>query len=180
MTYQLEQSDFDDLSAWLDGELAADRAAEVGRLVAEDPAWLAAHEELRAVDAALGDWPAPQPRADLAERVIQHCRAAGRRRQVVRVAAWLAPAAAAAAILLIVVAAMNRTTPTPPEGHVPVAEKPIEAELDHSEAFRNVPKRERAELQEVLIENLSFFSNYDVLEDFDTLEAIDRIEEQGT
>ena len=185
MAYQRTQSDFDDLSAWLDGELPAERAAEVERLVADDPAWRTACDELRTVDAALDAWAPPEPSAGLADRVLRYCHAAGRRRHLLRVAAWMAPAAAVAAAILIVIAAMGRGPRKSPVAPTPIVEAPIgdesvKDELARSKAFEAIPADQREDVQKVLIQHLSFFREYEVLEDFETLEAIDRIEEQGT
>lgn len=93
--------DFEDLSAWLDGELDGERSARVAALVGADPAWRRARAELTALDAALDAYTVPAAPADLAERILRRVAAQPRRLPVViRLARWLAPVAAAAGIIL--------------------------------------------------------------------------------
>ena len=96
------QSDIEDLSAWMDGELADADARRVAHLVEMDPAWTRAHRELKALDDALGAMPTPTPQRPLTDRIVH---AATRRRARVRIVRIAAPLAAAAAILLAVLAA---------------------------------------------------------------------------
>jgi len=70
MSGQLGQSDFEDLSAWLDGELPAERAAEVKRLVDGNPVWRQAEHELRILNEALDGFAAPAPAQGLAGRIL--------------------------------------------------------------------------------------------------------------
>jgi len=71
MNEQLKQSEFEELSAWLDGELSAERSAEVERHVREDVAWARAAAELRAIHEAMdGVETPPAPDAGLARRII--------------------------------------------------------------------------------------------------------------
>lgn len=70
MSGQLGQSDFENLSAWLDGELPAERAAEVERLVRENPVWRQAGQELRSLHEALDSYAAPAPAPGLARRIL--------------------------------------------------------------------------------------------------------------
>jgi len=183
MANALGKTDFEDLSAFRDGELDASRAAEVERLLREDPAWGRAHRELTALDAALDTWTAPAPAGDLADRVLLGVRKSARRSQVLRVAAWVGPVAAAAAILLVVVAVLNRPghTTTPRQ---PVLAGAIVHEVEASEAYEGVPQAQRVELEQEIVRNLGFFRGFfedkDVVEDFETLEAIEGLEREGT
>ena len=70
MSGQLGQSDFEDLSAWLDGELSAERAAQVERLVHEDRLWRQAERELCSLHEALDSYAAPAPAPGLARRIL--------------------------------------------------------------------------------------------------------------
>ncbi|MGB2819471.1 MAG: hypothetical protein WBF17_00715, partial [Phycisphaerae bacterium] len=70
MTERLGHSDYDELSAYLDGELPAARAADVERLIREDHAWRRAHREMTAVSAALDSYTVPAPPGDLADRIV--------------------------------------------------------------------------------------------------------------
>ncbi len=169
----------EDLSAYLDDELDAARRGEVERRVEAQPAWRRAHRELTAVDAALDSYTAPAPPAGLADRVLAHTRRSVRRRQVLRVVGWVAPVAAAAAILLIVFAVLSGPGETALPPGSPIVHTPP-GELEASQAYQDVPETERAQMEEVIIQHLSFFRNYEVLEEFETLEAIDRLENEGT
>ncbi len=70
MSGQLGQSDFENLSAWLDGELPPERAAEVERLVRENPVWRQAEQELCSLHEALDSYAAPAPAPGLARRIL--------------------------------------------------------------------------------------------------------------
>ncbi len=74
MTRKLTQSEWADLSAWLDGELPADRAGEIESLIASDDAWAAALADLRAIDEALTAEPAPAPPAGIEQQVVEFVR----------------------------------------------------------------------------------------------------------
>ena len=45
-------------------------------------------------------------------------------------------------------------------------------------AFQAVPASERPALQDEIIRHLDFFQNYEVAADFETLEAIEKLDEQ--
>ena len=169
MTGELGQSDFEDLSAYLDGELGPQRTAEIARLIAEDATWRDAHRQLAAIDAAMDAYEVPAPPEGLADRVVARVRRKARRPLVLRVIGWLAPAAAAAAIILVVLAVMNRPDAAPVAG-----------ELVTSPALQAVPQAERADVENMIVENLGFFRDYEVIAQFETLEAIDHLEKGGT
>jgi hypothetical protein len=114
----------------------------------------------------------------LDERVIARTRRAARRAAVLRVAAWAVPAAAAAAIVLVVVAAFSQ--PGKVRSGDPAVAGVAPAELVKSKAYQGVPQAERPQLDEVIINHLSFFRDYEVAEDFETLQAIEKLEKQGT
>lgn len=100
MNETLTQSQREDLSAWLDGELDAAEAARVEQLVADDPVWAREAEQLRRLDALLDAWEAPAPADDLAERTRQYAsRPRSRAGLVIR---FLAPLSAAAAVIIVV------------------------------------------------------------------------------
>ena len=181
---ELSPGDFEDLSAHLDGELPPERAAEVAGLVRDDPLWRRTHGELAATDTALDQYVAPAVPSGLADRILLETRRTARRKQVLRVTAWAGSVAAAAAVLLVAFAVWNRPAPLPrPQ---PVAAQAMEKELETSQAFRDVPVAERARMEEVVVEHFKidivrgFFRDYDVVEALETLEAIDRLESEGT
>ncbi len=77
MTQPLGQSDLDDLSAFVDGELDEPRRSEVESLVAGDPRWAAEYEQLLRIDRALDCLIAPEPPSDLPDRMIREIRSGG-------------------------------------------------------------------------------------------------------
>ena len=172
---EVSAADMERLSAWADGELTGPPAAEVERLVAEHPAWRGARRDLEAVDQALDAWQAPAAPEGLADRVLAHVRRASRSRQVLRVVGWLGPAAAAAAVLLIVMTWSGGTRQVAPQPSPIAAER---VELENSKAYQSVPKAERAAIDEMIIMHLELFKNYEVVQDFDTLQAIERLENE--
>jgi len=181
---ELPPGDFEDLSAYLDGELPAERAAEVARRVRDDPLWRRTHAELAATEALLDSYTVVPAPSGLAGRVLARTRRASRRSQGFRAAAWVASAASAAAILLAAFILSGRLTRAPrPE---PVVVQTISEELKHSQAFGDLPLAERAEMEAVVVEHYntdivrSFLRDYDVVEEFETLEAIERLENEGT
>jgi hypothetical protein len=136
MGHELTSSEWDDLSAWLDGELPAERAKEIEARVASDPAWADAHRDMQAVEAALDSWQAPAPGDDLAARIRQAARQQRRPLRIPRLAIPLS-VAAAAVVLIAVGAAMLDTTPQPVgEATSPVAVAPAD---DDSSAAEAVP-----------------------------------------
>ena len=129
----------------MDGELDSSASERVARLVRDDPAWRASHEEFRAVDSALDLCPPTAPQRDLTEKIVQ---AARRQRLWRRVAAIAAPLAAAAAIVIAVYVPRPREQ-TPPTAEMHPAEKEI------AKALQDVPKEDQ-----IIVRKLSFFENY--------------------
>jgi anti-sigma factor RsiW len=168
----------EELSAYADGELSAERSAEIEKLIAEQPAWRLAYADLLAVDRALDNFTVPGGAEGLADRVLARVGRESRRALVLRVVAWAVPAAAAAAAVLVVVAALSQGGKVRPIGPT-VAGVPA-VELQQSKAYQGVPQAERPKLDEVIIDHLSFFRDYEVAEDFETLQAIEKLEKQGT
>ncbi len=172
MTERLGQNDRDDLSAYLDGELSADEAERVRSTVEADPAWADALRELGELDALLDAWAPPEAPADLGERII----AAADHRPRGRVLSWpkvFAGAMAAAAAILLAIGVGLRVSETTPETEReeiarPEPERPSEP-IDPADMTEE-------QIDEFAVENLGFFKDYDVLTDFETLEAIERVE----
>ena len=156
----LRQSEVEDLSAHVNGELKPDRAAEVERLIAAGPASRKAHQQMLATDALLDAYTVPEAPADLAERIVRAARRRGRPRSVaMRVVRVALPLAAAAAVVLAVVTRLNppvveRTTPP--------------------------PETAKREVDRLIKDNLDFFEDYDVVANLETLEAIERLEAKPT
>lgn len=164
----LTQDDFDDLSALLDGELSPRRAGEVEGLVQSDPHWRAAWVELQAVDEALDAYGVPPAPRDLPERIIAAARRLGRTRPVVlRIARWAGPVAAAAAAVVIAVALASRTTPPTKTDQI-TAKAPAETDpldgLDEQDRF--------------VVANLPFIKVLGVLGEWDTLKAIEQLDQR--
>jgi anti-sigma factor RsiW len=183
-TRELTASELETLSAYMDGELPAGSAAEVARGIEADAAWRQMRRDFQDVESLLDDYTAPPASAELTGRIMSAVRRHARRRQVLRVVSWLAPAAAAAAILLIGLAVFGGGDwLSQPQAH-PIVNKPvnIERELAGSTAFKAVPVDQRPALQEEIIRHLNFFRDYEVVADLETLEAIEQLdsEDQGT
>ncbi len=179
---ELSEKDFEDLSAWTDGELSGSDADRVARLVAEASAWEQARRDLDDVDHALDAWTVPAAAEGLADRVLGRTRGHRRRRRVLRVAAWVGPAVAAAAALLVALAVFNSTPPA--EEAASVATGPLQREVKSSPAFEEIPPAERQQLEEEIVRHLGLFrglmQDEEVVTDFETLAAIERIENEGT
>lgn len=97
----LSENEFEQLSAWHDGELDPAEAEVVARKVAHEPAWSEANRQMLALEKVLDRDPAPGVPDDLATRICTAARQAPREHRILRLARWLAPAAAAAAVLLV-------------------------------------------------------------------------------
>jgi len=168
MHEKLEQSQYEDLSAFLDGELPEARASEIRDLIASDPAWRDAHERLVALDDALGAYEPPAVPGDLAERIIRsmpQARPAGRWATVSR---WVAPLAAAAAIVVAAVLLPRKAKDAQEAGPTVLSGSAL---VD--ERLEGVAERDR-----FVVENLEFFRDYDVLTNLETIEAVERLEAQ--
>ncbi len=74
MYKNLGQSDFEDLTAYLDGQLSADRARAVENLIRTDPAWAGERDRLEAVDRLLDVYDVPAPPSDLDDRILRGVR----------------------------------------------------------------------------------------------------------
>lgn len=171
--------DWDDLSAYFDNELAPDRAAEIRRLLQTDALWKEAYLELADVQNAMDSVEAPAAPQGLDARIVQHARRAGRVSPLAWVLRIAAPLAAAAAIVLAVLAFWshgNAPQPGTPgnTGGMVAKNPPHESETDKiiNQALKNIPEQDR-----FAVENLDFFKDYDVLSDFDTLQALDDIDQ---
>ena len=71
MQQNLEQHDFEDLTAYLDGQLDADRGRDVEELIRTDPAWGAEADRLQAVDRLLDVYDVPAPPDGLNDRILR-------------------------------------------------------------------------------------------------------------
>ena len=169
MNRPLSQPDLDELSAYLDGELDVDASARVAAKLANDDAWARARTQLLALIAAMDAYDVPPAPAGLADRI---CAATKPASPVIRLVKWLSPVAAAAAVVLAVLAWHNANTPQGPNGGVP---SPVSKLIQQAnEVEGNMPDQDR-----LAVEGMNFFKNYEVLENFETLQAIDRLESQG-
>jgi anti-sigma-K factor RskA len=190
----LTQHDLEDLSALLDGELPAARARELRERIRADGRWQAAWEELTATDRALDAWRVPQPAADLPERIIRGTRklyppqpvyppARGRTRQppVVRFIRWAgvatAAAAAAAAIAFTVAHLVRPSETTEPTEQTPVVVEP-ESGQGRDDPLRQVAAVPEPDRPAVMM--LGMFHDLDVLENLETLQAVERLDRGKT
>lgn len=159
----INSSELAELSAYLDGELSSQRAEEISRLLEQDDALAAAAGQLRAVDGALDLLEVPPAAADLADRIVAAVEAE-RRAAVVKLAKYLAPLAAAA----VFVAALSFWQPfshkPATSGSAPVAE-----------SAQAVPADGKA-VEEFARDNLDFFQDYEVVANYETIEAMDALD----
>jgi anti-sigma factor RsiW len=183
----------EDLSAWIDGELAAPRRSAVGAHLASCSACTARVAELRAVDRALRSLPEPAVRAALRERLgeslsgarpsaapamrraparhrfapARHRFAPGRRRFAPgrRPALLALPVAAAAALAL---ALLLRPAALPEDASLPptLADAPAAGELEALD-----PEVLAVVLELDTIEDLPVIANLEVLERLIAAEA---------
>ncbi len=158
---ELQQDDFDDLSAYLDGELPAADARRVETLIRENVAWRRSYQELQAVSTALDAFEAPAAPPALAGRIQAQIRAQRQAPVVIRLVRWLAPAAAAAAVLIAATFAFKSI----PSGGGPIAQAP------------KAPAADSAKVDTFIVENLEFFRDMDVVNNLETIEAIQDAEE---
>ncbi|HUS46678.1 MAG TPA: hypothetical protein VM098_01055 [Phycisphaerae bacterium] len=194
MKDECEQHDLDDLSAWLDGELEDDRARQIERAVAADPGLGEACSELRRLNEMLNTLTTPAASEGLAERIAARARRAGQRpAAVIRTLRWLVPVAAAAAVVIAV--GLHRywrpsqaARPEPsavgaekPGGTKGAAQGPLAENL-------NAPQRAPAGVANMgsdktasarTVANVSLFADFFVLENYDTLEAIEQLESRA-
>ena len=146
MSDRLErQSDLEQLSAWMDGELDPPAGESVARLVREDPIWRATWEEFQALDSALEACPPVRPRRDLTDLIVRAARRQRLWRRAVRIAA---PLAAAAAVILAVYLAWPQEQ-TPPTALMETVKNEI------AEALQDVRQEDQ-----LIVRKLSFFENY--------------------
>ena len=173
---ELTDSEIEELSAYMDGELPAQDAQRVVHNVATQPEWRQTLRDFKEVGQVLDTIEVPAAPEGLAGRVVSAVRRRQHRRHALRVGSWLAPAAAAA-MVLIGLAIFNGT----PNGHRSnnPANPTVSQELAKSAAFQAVPVKERPALQEEIVRHLDFFQDYDVLTDYDTLKAIDKLDSQA-
>jgi anti-sigma factor RsiW len=161
----MKQSDFADLCAYLDGQLEGPRAAQVQELIASDDVWREAHRQMTQLDELIQACEAPAVPADLAGRIISHVRGRQRSSVILKFVRYAAPLAAAAAIVIgvLVWQGVLGTFWHGEEVAIVKHDKPAQPE-------------DRKVVEELVVENLDFFKDYDVVNNLDTLEAIDRLE----
>ena len=163
---RLSQSDFEDLCAWRDGELPDARAGDVRQHLRAEGLWREALRELEVLDRALGALPEPPVPINLSDRIVHSVRRKVRNGRVFRVLRIAVPLAAAAAVL-VAAALWGDWSSSPQSPDVPPVVQKGGAEAH--------PERVAAD-DRLAREHLDFFRNMYVLENYETLEAIERIE----
>ncbi len=113
MNNELKQSDFEDLSAWMDGELDVEQAERVARQVESDPVWAEAYRELLALDEMMDVWESPTVPAELTARILANAKDRPGAK-VLRFARWVLPAVAAAVFIIAIT--LSQSTRQPPTG----------------------------------------------------------------
>lgn len=161
-SFRMKQSDFADLSAYLDGQLEGPRAAQVQQLIAGDAAWGEAYREMTELDQLIHACDVPPVPADLSQRIISHVRGQ-RSHAIVKFVKYAAPLAAAAAIVIGILVWQHLPGPSRPEAQIATIDKPA-------------PQEDPKVAEDLAMENLDFFKDYDVVSNLDTLDAIDRLE----
>lgn len=166
MSDKLTQSDLDNLSAYLDGELADQDAQRVASLLATDQVWQEAAAGLADLDAALSEYTTPAPAGNLAARIIAASRKEPMPQNVViRIAKYLVPAAAAAAAIF---AFMHIGLPSDPPKPAVAMHQQVDPSVDN-----------------LVIEHLDFFrqcksidviSHNENIVDDATMAALDKLE----
>lgn len=196
MDKRLSQSDFEDLSAYLDGELTGQALHCVEGKLAGDAEWQRELRRLQAIDRTMEAYSPPDAPADLAARVISAVAKVPRTvPPAIRFVRWLAPAAAAAAIIAGLLIYRNstrvekssvRTNQTPrlineglPEG---AGLRDEFLAMEHADfmhqSFVAAVEKDRQE-ERFIVENLDFFRDYDVLSNIETIEAIEALKNQA-
>ncbi len=156
----LAQPELDELTAWMDGELAGTDARRIAELVRADPRWRKSHREFLAVTEALAGMPAPAAGPGLAERIV---RRAHRERVTSRIWRVAAPLAAAAAVIVAVTLWNGRPAPT--DVSPPVAGTPIEKVIN--DTLKDIPQDDR-----FIVANLPLFQNYTQVQEYQEVSAL--------
>lgn len=157
---KLKPTELEQISAFLDGELPETQARQVAEMIERDPAWAAAANEFSRLDVLLEAWPTPRLAGDLTTSILSATR---RKRPHPAWVQWMAPLAAAAAIVVAVT--LFRPAPTAPGPKV--------ADSTMQRTLEAVPQEDR-----FVVENLDVFEDYDVLVQYETLEALAALEQQ--
>ena len=174
MEHKLTQADWDDLSAYFDGELADDQARRVESMLASDEQWRAALRHLKALDAALDTQNVPEAPSDLSRRIIANNNRIEQRRTI-RVIRWAVPLAAAAVIVLAV-GLLHKfvSQDTNVNKDLVVNRFPAPRPTQPPDTLAQKAN------DEFVVQNLGFFRDYDVVNNLETIEAIDLAEKQAT
>ena len=182
MEEKLTQTDLENLSAYMDGELADTERSRIGELVRTSAAWKDALARLQAVDRALEAYVVPAAREGLADRVLRRTSHAHRAALLPKAPLrWLAPLAAAAAILaaFLIFQAANRQVRRNPNiaGHqrnVLVTPSPTPQASDQSPGMDNEEDYPDLNLavEDFAEDNLDFLRDMGVVNNLDTIEAI--------
>lgn len=178
---ELTESELENLSAYMDGELRSELTAEVAHNIQADAAWRQTRRDFQDVEGLLDHYTVPPASAELTGRIMSAVRRQQRSRQTLHVVRWLAPAAAAAAIIVVGLAVFGGgdwLSRPQTSGLVGSNIVKIGPELAGSTAFKAVPVDQRPALQEEIIRHLNFFRDYEVVADVDmeTLKAIEQLD----
>jgi len=178
----MKQSDLEQISAWMDGELPAEQADRVAQLVQQDDEWRAAYEQFRAVEQATDMLTGTiAPPEDLHEKIIQSVY----RRRRIRKALRIGISMAAAACILIALwiggvfswQGIRQPANVMPQDTSHVIVK-IEKEIDT--IFKDISPEDR-----FIVQNLTLFKEYPRIEEYckvaeivdaDTLSALEAME----
>ena len=165
----LSQSQLDQISAFLDGELSASQTDQVAARLENDPAWAAAAGQFQKLGTLLEVWEAPPLRRDLTDSILAKARRKSRLPEWVRA---MIPLAAAAAIFLTVAAYHFLTTDSAGVNSLVTlgGQGASDSDTQASEKLlKGIDDQDH-----FVVKNLDLFQDYDVLADFETLSAIDK------
>ena len=179
MEERLSQTDLEELSAYMDAELAEPGLSRVRDLLHTSPAWTRALERLQALDRAMEAYIAPPAPSDLAQRVL---RRTTHSHTIARPSLrWMVPLTAAAAI---VVAMLVYWAVSKPFKHKSTGANPVANKLTPPAAgSANTPGQDAEDDEDydypevvtgdnLLEDHLDFFRDLGVVNNLDTIEAI--------
>jgi anti-sigma factor RsiW len=184
MDERLTQNDFEELSAYMDGELTPAATSRIRNRLQTSPAWRRALERLQAVDTAIGAYVVPPAPGDLAQRVLRRTAQAHRPLHFARPSLrWLAPLTAAATIVaaLLVYGAINRPMRhknslaggTSNAAAPATAPAPQASDLSrYLEEDEDYPEVAEMDTDPFVQDQLDFFRDLGVVNNLDTIEAI--------
>jgi hypothetical protein len=163
--YKLTEAENELISAFIDGELDGEMAARVARRIEHDPAWAYQARCLERVDEAL-DALTVEP---VGPEFVRKLKRRLHRRKPSTYLKWVAPLASAACIALVAYLSMLVGGSGDPNGFGMLAGDAGKI----GKVLASVPEKDR-----FVVENLDWLADYEVLSQFETIEAIEKMDKQ--